>query len=108
MKLLAENQTGAPQSQADPFALLENGRYYIYATGRSGVHLYESDTLGDFTYSGICYSRDGGTTTGRRPSSNSAKNSICIIPQSRRIRTTRMLRRWPSLRRTAPPVRSHT
>lgn len=59
MKLLAENQTGAPQSQADPFALLENGRYYIYATGRSGVHLYESDTLGDFTYSGICYSRDG-------------------------------------------------
>ena len=43
----------------DPFILCDNGKYYLYATHRDGVQLYESGNKHDWEYKGLCYVREG-------------------------------------------------
>jgi len=52
---------GAYNSHADPYILkAEDGRFYVYVTGVSGVHAYVSETLtGDYRYIGKVFSVAG-------------------------------------------------
>ena len=60
MKLI-DYKAGQHNTQPDPFILKGNdGRFYIYATGATGVHAYVSDTLaGEYEYIGIVFSAPG-------------------------------------------------
>lgn len=48
------------QSQADPYIIQDNGKYYLYCTGYEGVPVYESDNLqSGWKYVGICFKSQG-------------------------------------------------
>ena len=54
-----ENDT-APLAQPDPFIFKDGGRYYIYATGPKGAHLFSSDHLKTgWRYDGVCLEMPG-------------------------------------------------
>ena len=56
MKLINYKE-GSMNSHADPFIFEFDGKYYIYVTGRDGVHAFKSDTLlGEYEYCGIVFS----------------------------------------------------
>lgn len=48
------------QSQADPYVIYDNGKYYLYCTGYEGVPVYESENLEyGWKYMGICFKGEG-------------------------------------------------
>lgn len=48
------------QSQADPYVIKDNGKYYLYCTGYEGIPVYESDNLeSGWKYIGICFKCEG-------------------------------------------------
>lgn len=49
----------SPRSQPDPYVIKEGERYYMYATGYSGVQLYVSENRTEWRYEGSCFSREG-------------------------------------------------
>ena len=60
MKLIPFKE-GVHPTQPDPYIIkAEDGKYYIYATGSTGVHAYVSDSLTEgYEYLGIVFSVDG-------------------------------------------------
>ncbi|MDD3867485.1 MAG: glycoside hydrolase family 43 protein [Eubacteriales bacterium] len=50
----------APMGQPDPFIFKDQGRYYLYATGLQGTHLFSSDHLTKgWRYDGVCLEMPG-------------------------------------------------
>ena len=47
------------RSQGDPYVIKANNKFYLYATHRDGVQLYESSNMYDWEYKGLCYVRCG-------------------------------------------------
>ena len=47
------DKNNQPKSQADPYIIFAEGRYYIYATGEKGVAVYTATAIdGEWEYLG--------------------------------------------------------
>lgn len=49
----------AKRTQPDPYVIIANGAYYLYATHVSGVQLYKSQDMQNWNFLGFCFTRDG-------------------------------------------------
>ncbi len=59
MKIIFPKE-GEPVSQADPYIIRANGRYYIYATNEEGVTVYTSDRLeSGWEFAGFALRQEG-------------------------------------------------